>query len=181
MITTLQGPIINNINNGELKSIRAMPQKDITSDNDSTFEMSRSIYSRTFPTNVINTPVVHTNFIWQARRNIQQITSIPTGNSSNYMNGKKWYGNRDASQVTTNRRTSQVGVGSLNATNSPMGFTTNIDINTTRDALRRVRAGGSVAPAKKGANRNNAPVPTFSPSLPNLKNHFGIKQPYLFH
>ena len=181
MITTLQGPIINNINNGELNSIRAMPQKDITSDNDSTFEMSRSIYSRTFPTNVINTPVVHTNFIWQARRNIQQITSIPTGNSSNYMNGKKWYGNRDASQVTTNRRTSQVGVGSLNATNSPMGFTTNIDINTTRDALRRVRAGGSVAPAKKGANRNNAPVPTFSPSLPNLKKHFGIKQPYLFH
>ena len=156
MISTLQGPIINNINNSELNSIRAMPQKDITSNNDSSFEMSRSIYSRTFP-------------------------SLPTGVTSNYMNGKKWYGNRDASQVTTNRRTNQVGVGSLNATNSPMGFTTNTDINTTKDALRRVRAGGSVAPAKKGANRHNAPVPTFSPALPNLKKHFGIKQPYLFH
>ena len=49
MISTLQGPIINNINNSELNSIRAMPQKDITSNNESSFEMSRSIYSRTFP------------------------------------------------------------------------------------------------------------------------------------
>ena len=62
-----------------------------------------------------------------------------------------------------------------------MGFTTNTDINTTKDALRRVRAGGAIAPAKKGANRHNSPVPTFSPALPNLKTHFGIKQPYLFH
>lgn len=158
MISTLQGPIINNINNGELNSIRAMPQKDSTSDNDSTFEMSRSIYSRTFPNNIIT-----------------------TGVTSNYMNGKKWYGNRDASQVTTNRRTNQVGAGSLNASNSSMGFTTHSDINTTRDALRRVRAGGAVAPAKKGANRNNAPVPSFSPAVPDLKQKFGIKQPYLFH
>jgi hypothetical protein len=181
MISTLQGPIINNINNGELNSVRAMPQKDMTSDNESSFEMARSVYVRTFPNNVINTPITHTNYIWQARRNIQQITSVPTGITTNYMNGKKWYGNRDASQVTTNRRTNQVGVGSLNASNSPMGFTTHSDINTTRDALRRVRAGGSVAPAKKGANRNNAPVPSFSPALPNLKQNFGIKQPYLFH
>jgi hypothetical protein len=181
MISNLQGPIINNINNGELNSIRAMPQKDITSDNESSFEMSRSIYSRTFPNNITKTPVTHTNYIWQARRNIQQITSLPSGTSSNQMNGKKWYGNRDASQVTTNRRTNQVGAGSLNALNKPIGFTTHIDINTTNDALRRVRAGGAVAPAKKGANRNNAPVPTFSPAIPNLKKHFGIKQPYLFH
>jgi hypothetical protein len=181
MITTLQGPIINNINNNELNSIRAMPLKDSTSDSDSTFEISRNIYTRTLPTNVTNTPIIHTNYIWQARRNIQQITSVPTGVTSNYMNGKKWYGNRDASQVTTNRRTNQVAVGSLNASNSPIGFTTNTDINTTKDALRRVRAGGAVAPAKKGANRNNAPVPTFSPAIPNLKTHFGIKQPYLFH
>jgi hypothetical protein len=153
MISTLQGPIINNINNGEMNAIRAMPQKDITSDNESSFEMSRNIYTRTFP----------------------------TGGTSNYMNGKKWYGNRDASQVTTNRRTNQVGVGSLNASNGYMGFTTHSDINTTRDALRRVRAGGAVAPAKKGANRNNAPVPSFSPAMPNLKKNFGIKQPYLFH
>jgi hypothetical protein len=184
MITTLQGPTINNINNSELNSIRAMPQKDITSDNESSFKMSRTIYSRTFPNTVINTPITHTNYIWQARRNVQQITSIPNGVTSNYMNGKKWYGNRDASQVTINRRTNQVGVGSLNSAGNLVGFTTNTDINTTKDALRRVRASGAVAPAKKGANRNNAPVPTFSPVIennPNLKKIFGIKQPYLFH
>jgi len=185
MITTLQGPIINNINNSELTSIRAMPLKDSTSDGDSTFEMSRKIYTRTMriilPHDPNDDPRTITTYNWQARRNIQQTTTLPSGTSSKHMNGKKWYGNRDASQVTTNRRTNQVGAGSLNAPNSPMGFTTNTDINTTRDALRRVRAGGAVAPAKKGANRHNAPVPTFSPAIPDLKKHFGIKQPYLFH
>lgn len=180
--STLQGPIINNINNGQLNSIRAMPQKDSTSDGDSSFEMSRNIYSRTLPNNPINAPTTHTTYNWRARRNIQQTTSLPTGESSNYINGKKWYGNRDASQVTTNRRTTQVGVGSLNADNKPTGFTTNSDINTTRDALRRVRAGGAVAPAKKGANRNNNLTPSFSPNN-NIytKMIYGIKQPYLNH
>jgi len=182
--TNLQGPIINNINNGQLTAIRAMPQKDSTSDGDSTFEMSRSIYSRTLPYNSINTPTTHNTYIWQARRNIQQTTSLPSGISSNYINGKKWYGNRDASQVTKNRRTTQVGIGSLNASNKPTGFTTHSDINTTNDALRRVRAGGAVAPTKKGANRNNNLTPSFSPIIPNnpnLKQMFGIKQPYLYH
>jgi hypothetical protein len=184
-LTTLHRPVINNINNGELKAIHAMPQKDSTSDGDSTFEMSRSVYSRTLPTNPMTKPTVHNSYNWHARRNITQITSIPTGASSNYMNGKKWYGNRDASQVTTNRRTTEVGVGSLNASNKPMGFTTHREINTTSDALRRVRAGGAVAPAKKGANRHNAPTPGFAPAVP-VKNSileglYGIKRPVLFH
>jgi hypothetical protein len=178
--STLQGPIINNINNGQLNAIRAMPQKDSTSDGDSTFEMSRGIYTRTLPNNPTNTPTTHTTYNWQARRNVQQTTSLPTGESSNYINGKKWYGNRDASQVTTNRRTTQVGVGSLNANNQTMGFATHGDANTTRDALRRVRAGGAVAPAKKGANKNNNLTPSFAPN-PDSKLDYGIKKPYLNH
>jgi len=185
MFTPLHRPVINNINNGQLSAVRAMPQKDSTSDGDSTFEMSRSVYSRTLPTNPTTTPTVHITYNWQARRNIVQTTSIPTGVSSNYMNGKKWYGNRDASQVTANRRTTEVGVGSLNAANKPMGFATHSDINTTRDALRRVRGGGAVAPAKKGANRHNAPTPGFAPAVPAknsiLEGLYGIKRPVLFH
>jgi hypothetical protein len=156
-LANLNRPVIQILNNGQLSGVRAMPQKDSTSNNESTFEMNRAVYSRTLPTN-------------------------PT---TNYMNGKKWYGNRDASQVTTNRRTSEVGIGSLNATNGPMSFESHANYNTTRDALRRVRAGGAVAPAKKGANRNNAPVPGFSPAIPHanslVTDLFGIKRPVLFH
>jgi hypothetical protein len=184
-ITNLNTPIINNLNNGQLTAIRAMPQKDSTSDSNSTFEMDRAIYTRTLPNIENKNPSTSTTYNWQARRNIQQVTSLPSGTSSNYMNGKKWYGNRDASQVTTNRRTIQVGIGSLNANNQDFGFETHSNINTTRDALRRVRAGGSVAPVKKGANLNNAPTPSFAPAKPStgslIADIYGIKRPVLFH
>lgn len=125
---------INNINNGTLSSMNAMPQKDITSDGETSFALDRKNYKETLPT--VNTTVsekIH----------------------------KKWFGNRDASQVTTTRRVSEVGVGSLNANKNTMSFTTYKEVNTVSDALTRVRAGGSVAPAKKGANRKNAPTPSF--------------------
>lgn len=156
-LANLNRPIINTLNNGKLSGVRAMPQKDSTSDNHSTFELNRALYSRTLPNNP----------------------------ASNYMNGKKWYGNRDASQVTTNRRITEVGVGSLNASNEDMSFETHNNFNTTKEALRRVRAGGAVAPAKKGANRNNAPVPGFLPAKPAansiLSDFYGIKRPVLYH
>jgi hypothetical protein len=184
-LANLHRPVIQILNNGQLSGVRAMPQKDSTSDSESTFEMNRVVYSRTLPTNSTNTTSTSTTYNWQARRNVQQVTSIPNNTTTNYMNGKKWYGNRDASQVTTNRRTSEVGIGSLNATNGPMSFESHANYNTTRDALRRVRAGGAVAPAKKGANRNNAPVPGFSPAIPAansiLSDFYGIKRPVLFH
>lgn len=161
MFTALHKPVINNINNNQANGVRGMPLKDGVSDSTATFELSREVYTRTLP------------------------TSSTSGTSSNYMNGKKWYGNRDASQVTANRRTTQVGVGTLNASSNTMGFTSNNNINVTSDALRRVRAGGSVAPAKKGANRNNAPTPTFSPAVPDpnsiLAGLYGIKRPVLYH
>jgi hypothetical protein len=142
-----------NINNGVLIGLKAMPQKDITSDGDSSFELGRQTYINTFPT---TTPTIE---------QIQQ---------------KKWYGNRDASQVTANRRTNQIGVGSLNASKGQFGFTTYRDVNTVSNALTRVRAGGAVAPAKKAANKNNAPTPTFSPAIP-MNNIRGIKYPVLYH
>jgi hypothetical protein len=142
-----------NINNGVLIGQKAMPQKDITSDGDSSFELGRQTYINTHPS---TTPTV---------QQLQQ---------------KKWYGNRDASQVTANRRTNQIGVGSLNASSGQIGFTTYKDVNTVSNALTRVRAGGAVAPAKKAANKNNAPTPTFSPAIP-MNNIRGIKYPVLYH
>jgi hypothetical protein len=139
---------MSNINNGVLQALRAMPQKDSTSDGTSNFEMSRLNYGALSTTR----PNIH----------------------------KKWMGNRDASQVTTNRRVSEVGVGSLNANRVPISYTTFKDINTTADALTRVRAGGAVAPAKKGANRKNAPTPSFRPALP-VNDIVGIKYPVSYH
>jgi len=144
MFTSLQ-----ELNNGALTAVKAMPQKDSTSDGTSTFELSRATY-------------VHT-----------QTSALPPAN-------KKWQGNRDASQVTTNRRNTSVGIGSLNAGNRLFSFTTYKEINTVDDALRRVRAGGAVAPAKKAANPNNAPTPGFAPAGPK-KIMYGIKTPVLFH
>jgi len=62
---------------------------------------------------------------------------------------KKWIGgNRDASQVARNRRVNAIGNGSFNANNQPFSFKTNRDVNVTRDALTRVRGGGSTVPKK---------------------------------
>jgi hypothetical protein len=126
--------ILTGINNGQSSAIRGMPQKDSTSDGTNSFALNRSLYTNTLPT---TTPTVQ-----------QQIK-------------KKWFGNRDASQVTRNRRVNEIGVGSLNAANQTMDFMSHSNQNTVNDALTRVRAGGAVAPPKKDAKRNNAPTPGF--------------------
>lgn len=145
------------LNNGTLKGTHAMPQKDITSDGDSTFEMGRRTYVRTLPK-----------------------APIPPASLVHLSQTKKWYGNRDASQIVANRRNTQIGLGTLNASTAPMSFTTHKIVNTIDDALTRTRAGGSVAPAKKGANRNNGLPPTFAPARPAIINK-AVKYPALFH
>ena len=112
----------NNINNGILNNQRAMPQKDMTSDGNTTFSVGRHAY-------------------------------VETANASNSMSQsqkieKKWYGNRDSSTVTANRRTTSIGKGSINSSNTPLSFTTTNDSNTERQAIIRARAGGYVVPPK---------------------------------
>ena len=146
---------INNINNGALSATKAMPQKDTTSDNNSSFELARKTYVETYT----------------GENNVTKIN-----------NDKKWYGNRDASQVTRNRRNNQVGVGSLNAANTTMSFTTFKDTNVVNDALCRVRGGGATAPAKKRANMNNAPTPGFPAKARDVRNNLtGYVVPTVFH
>lgn len=66
----------------------------------------------------------------------------------------KWMGeSRDASDVMRRRRAGAVGTGSFNTNGNQFSFTNPDDKNSRNNALRRVRAGGSVAPVKKGARK----------------------------
>lgn len=146
---------IQDINNGALKSIKAMPQKDSTSDGTSTFSMARAIYSRKFP--------------------------VQSQISTAQKNQKKWLGNRDASHVTANRRNTNVGKGSINTTNQNLlSFTTYKDVNVVNDAIRRTRAGGYVAPPKTNFTKNGV-TPYFRPAVPKYENYIGVKYPVLYH
>jgi hypothetical protein len=109
------------INNGTLSSLKAMPQKDLTSDGASSFAMARRQYTEVYP--VIDQSI----------------------------NQKKKFigGNRDASSVVARRRAVEVGVGTLNANKLPTSMMGVRDINDTSSALRRARAGGAYVPPKK--------------------------------
>ncbi len=114
-------PIRTEINNGTLSGMKAMPQKDSTSDGTSDFALDRRAYA-------------------------ESLTSY----SATQLKQKKFIGgNRDASSVAERRRTNEVGNGSLNASGGQISFTTVRDINVSNNALRRVRAGGAYVPPLK--------------------------------
>ena len=101
---------ITRINNGILDTFKSMPLKDQTSDNDNSFSMNRTNFSKTTP----NTNFTHPN--------------------------KKWYGqnnSRDSSSVVERRKKNAIGV-SLNLNSDPHSFT-NIGDNTQMQSLQRVR------------------------------------------
>lgn len=124
-------PIRTELNNGIQTGMKAMPQKDITSDGNSSFAIARHNFIKSLPA---TTPTVSIKL------------------------EKKWYGNRDASQVTSNRKMNEVGNGSLNASAGDMSFKNIIDKNTARQALARARSGGAVAPLKKIHKYTNPPI-----------------------
>lgn len=109
--------IIQNIQNGTLNSKHAMPQKDITSNNESSFAMGRQEYIHSEPLKA----------------------------------GKQWYGgsaNRDSSAILKKRAIAAVGKGSVNLAGTSLSFAGHNNINTTREALTRVRNLGCAVPAK---------------------------------
>ena len=103
------------MNNGILSAIKAMPQKDLTSDGASSFATSRKTYYETYAAAPSNAVMKQKKFIG---------------------------GNRDASSVVARRRTTEVGVGTLNASAKPLSFTTTKNVNDLQSALRRARTGG---------------------------------------
>jgi len=115
--------IIQNIQNGTLNSKHAMPQKDITSNNESSFAMGRQEYFQSKPLNA----------------------------SESLKAGKQWYGgsaNRDSSAILKKRAIAAVGKGSVNLDGTSLSFAGHNNINTTREALTRVRNIGCAVPAK---------------------------------
>jgi hypothetical protein len=127
---------INEINNGALTAVKAMPQKDSTSDGTADFDIQRQTFMKTYQP-----------FSAAAQQQYVQ---------------KKWIGNnRDASDVIRRRRVNSVGNGTLNPNGVQTSFTTYRDVNVVNTALNRVRAGGAIAPPKKNALRTNAPTPGF--------------------
>jgi len=151
---------INDINNGRLSAIKAMPQKDSTSDGNSTFSGDRHAYIKTYTNNpaITTNPPGHLGMDAFGSGN-RILPTVFDGHQTAAQ--KKWTGNRDASEVIRRQRVNSVGVGSLNAQRQPMCFETHSNINTTRDALRRVRAGGATVPKKVTKKLTNAPVPGY--------------------
>ena len=116
--------MLQNINNGALTGQKAMPLKDSTSSNESSFQLARHTYSES----LLVTPL-----------------------SESEKQQKKWYGNHDASSVISRRKMNNVGVGSFNADGNMYSMTAYNDTSSADAARRRVRSGGAVAPAKKAA------------------------------
>jgi len=107
-------------NNAVLTNANASPMKDGIADNNTRFSMGRMLFTKTM------------NERYQPNDYLQ----------------KKLYGSKDASSRTHRLHYQAVGKGSFNEANSPNSFVNTKDINVTKDALRRVRAGGYVVPPK---------------------------------
>jgi hypothetical protein len=137
-------PILTEINNGILSTKNAMPQKDLTSDNNSSFEMNRKLFNKTYyPTNSFSNLQNGTTVIERSALGLANNKTIISGGKSILQ--KKWIGgNRDASQITKNRRVHSSGSNTV----GPTSFKNVKDNNTARQALIRTRAGGYVAPPK---------------------------------
>ncbi len=130
-------PIINNINNGVLSSRRAMPLKGITSDNDYTFAKGRMLFTRTHQ----DKPATEKEILQESKNKLIGVA------------------NRDASQVSHNRRVNNIANGTLNAFQKKMAFTNGNEVNTVRTTLHKTRSGGARVPAKVFHKYNG--VPTF--------------------
>ena len=138
---------INDINNANLSSVKAMPLKDSTTDGTNNFAINRFKYFETEPTQHMNNTEI---------------------------NRKKWYGsstNRQSSAVSEKNKMNQIGVGTFNSTiTNPLratSFTTPYINNrsTVTNALSRVRGGGYITTQKI---RNS---PSHLNSCPNRKTY----------
>jgi len=158
----LGAPILNELNNGLLKGPKAMPLKDLTSDGENSFALSRNQYIKSLPNKYVpvGSKFVQTFSLSKThpRMNIQR--TYPANITHNQIKlQKKWIGgNRDSSSVTDKIKTDQIGKGSVNLQNTKMAFTNGGDSNTVRQALARVRSGGSTTPWSKIHKYPNAPI-----------------------
>jgi len=138
-----QQPIITGINNGILTGRFAMPMKDSTSNNDAVFSMTRRLFNRSFiPTQSFN----NSNGTTMIQRESLGLSNKVVIDGKKTPLQKKWIGgNRDSSNVISNRKIKNNGAILLN-NNDGVCFKNVKDNNTERDALIRVRSGGYRVP-----------------------------------
>jgi hypothetical protein len=139
-------PIITELNNGVLTSTHAMPLKDITSNNESVFSMSRRLFFRSsvvadkpdFSINQQGTTVIE-------RESLALSNKVVIDGKKTALQ-KKWIGgNRDASSRLL--RSKIMNTAHLLANNSgPTSFKNGNDKNVVNDAITRVRSSGYRVP-----------------------------------
>ncbi len=117
---TLGGPKLKAINNGTTSVPKGMPLKDLTSDNNSSFAMGRMLYSKS------------TETITTDAQKMQ----------------KKWFSNRDGSDVVQRRKLNAIGENSLNMNSNTLSFTNTDNTNDARQALAKTRKSGGGIPKK---------------------------------
>ena len=145
MATTDGRPILTILNNDTLTTTNAMPLKNLTSDNNSSFGMSRRLFNRSYlPNTTFNTAPVGRSFLQRGAPAIQHGYIIDGPKSALQ---KKWIGgNRDASQIVARRRTSTTGA--FMTFPGAKSFNNPNDRNPRIEALARVRGGGARVPLK---------------------------------
>jgi hypothetical protein len=141
-------PIINDINNSTLRGVRAMPIKDSTSVGDSSFATDRHEYTRTYTDNPVTTAINPIRFGMAGFMNRGRINpTVFDGTHTAYQ--KKWINaNRDASRTVEKKRVNATAIGSLNASNGPITFSSYTNKNDIIDAKIRCRSGGARVPVK---------------------------------
>jgi hypothetical protein len=149
-------PIRNDINNKILYGNRAMPLKDLTSDNSSSFSIGRKAYIEIYVPPLTKPLVNNDKHTISQGTNNNLLFGFRGGASinRNISNGastvqKKWIsGNRDASQIIETRRINNIGANSLNPNGGAFSMTSSVEKNTVSQALNRVRKSGYIVPTK---------------------------------
>lgn len=140
-----QLPVPQQSNNGILNTTNAMSNKELTSDNESTFAMNRNIFQKSY-----QPPINFMQFQMSYSRIQRQSPAIQHGyilDGPKSVGQKKWIGgNRDASNIINKRRTNTTGA--IDNTTGPKSFKNPNDNNPRIEALARVRGSGYRVPPK---------------------------------
>lgn len=156
-------PIITELNNGVLSSTHAMPLKDITSNNESGFSMSRRLFFRS--SIVANNPdfsVQQQGTTVIERESLALSNKVVIDGKKTFLQ-KKWIGgNRDASSRIL--RSKVMNTAHLLANNTgPTSFKNGNDKNAVNDAITRVRSSGYRVPPSVTQKNVLPPAPSVVP------------------
>ena len=135
-----------------------MPLKDLTSNNEAEFSMSRRLFAKSFFNNSISTMNQNGTSVIQRESLGLSTKAIIDGPKS--IPQKKWIGgNRDASSIISRRKIQNTG--SILSNTVSASFTNIIDNNTARDARIRSRSSGYRVPPS--VTQKNVLPPVYPP------------------